>query len=176
MTAARLDASKFTGLITFNDDTATRGQLLFFGGFPSGPTTQMIDNVNVVVASNVRTCSGCHAQAGAGSDSHPNTPAGTANRQRATGASDDPRSPVCLEDADAQSMIFNADGGFGAGKPGFPFKDSNQTMPQDCTSTFLSIFFPNKSCFKKFIAKTDTTMPTTPPLSNPKITGQKIST
>ena len=140
-------------LVTFNDDVVMRGQLLFFGGFPSRPG---VDGQ----ATNIRTCSGCHIQAGAGSAAALNTPLPAANRQRATGASDAPNSPVCLPEA--QGVIFNADGGFGAGENGFPSRQDGSA--QGCVSNgFSSVFFPSGSCFKEF------TKTTQPPLSNPGI-------
>jgi cytochrome c553 len=140
-------------LVSFNDMTVTQGQLLFFGGIPSKPVNG--------VPTNIRSCAGCHIQAGAGSALAPNTPQPAANRQRATGASLSPASPVCL--AEAQGMIYNADGGFGAGASGFP--TNGDGSPQDCASSFSTAVFPNGSCFKEFRSVASGS-PTEPPLSN----------
>ncbi len=147
----------FTGpLISFNDATVTQGQLLFFGGIPSKPVNG--------VPTNIRSCAGCHVQAGAGSASAPNTPQPVGNRQRATGASLSDASPACL--TEAQGIVYNADGGFGAGEKGFPAnQDGSQ---QGCASSFSSFFFPGGSCFKEFRSVASGSA-TQPPLSNAAI-------
>ncbi len=118
----------FTGtLIQFNDGNVTTGQLLFFGGVPSqsGPLGK---------GPNVRSCSGCHVQAGAGSPFAQNQatpPAGyplPGNRNRATGAEIETlplpsfltQVPACLSNAIPPNgaAYFNGDGGFGGGNPG----------------------------------------------------------
>jgi len=142
-------------LITFKDQMVERGQILFFGGFPSRPDI----NGN---ARDIRSCSGCHVQAGAGSAMAPNS-AISGNRSRATGASEDPRSPLC--DTAAWGKIFNADGGFGQAAEGFP------TTSNTCEISASTIFTPIAGCFKTF---TRTPVATTPPLSNPNIPGGSV--
>lgn len=149
--------SAFTGpLISFNDVLVSQGQLLFFGGIPSRPVNG--------VATSIRTCAGCHVQAGAGSLSAPNTPQPTSYGQLATGVSRSAASPLCS--AEAQGVIYNADGGFGAGEAGFPFNQDGS--PQGCASSFTSALFPGGSCFKEF-RSVASGAPTQPPLSNPAI-------
>jgi cytochrome c peroxidase len=148
--------------MVFNDSTVTLGQMLFFGGVPTTGTR------------NLRTCAGCHVQGGAGSpdDVALNTPAPVGNRNRATGAEQSPNAPACIAAPDGSYPVFNADGGFGSGKNGFPaYADNlgNTTGSQDCGagSSATAASFPYVTCFKNFYTYNPTGPNTFPQLCNP---------